>query len=70
MMMLPTPGVLDVMVRDRQKKLRMKRHQGVAGRSRTGVRVRIGHALIAVGSSLSGERLERPARRSVVQPCA
>lgn len=65
MMLLPNPGVLDVMVRDRQTKLRTKR-PGAAGQPRTGVRVRIGHALIAVGSSLSGERLEQPARRSAV----
>jgi hypothetical protein len=31
------------------------------------LRVRIGHALIAAGISLSGERVERPARPSAYQ---
>jgi hypothetical protein len=64
-MVLPNPGVLDVMIRDRQNRLRTKR-SGRAGRPRAALRVRIGHALIVAGSSLSGERLEQPARRSAL----
>ena len=62
MMMLPNPGVLDHLIRERQQKLRTTsaRSQGTA---RSGLRVRIGHALIVAGLTLSGERAEIPARR-------
>lgn len=63
MMILPNPGVLDHLIRERQEKLRIGRHQAKA-RTRDGLRIRIGHALIAAGRTLSGERVERPARPS------
>ena len=63
MMMLPNPGVLDHLIRERQENLRMHPHEAHAP-PRAGVRVRIGHALIVAGSMLSGERVEQPARPS------
>lgn len=56
MMLLPDPGVLDSLVRDRQSRISPTR---VAGQPAHAVwRVRLGHALIAAGSRLSGERAE------------
>lgn len=63
MMILPNPGVLDHLIRERQEKLRTAPHEAEA-RAHGGLRIRIGHALIAAGSTLSGERVERPARPS------
>jgi hypothetical protein len=63
MMILPGPGVLDHLIRERQEKLRITPHEAEA-RAHRGLRVRIGHALIVAGSTLSGERAERPARPS------
>jgi hypothetical protein len=60
MMLPPNPGVLDALVRDRQARLQTTDAQAEAGVAPW--RVRIGHALIAAGSTLSGERVERPAR--------
>jgi hypothetical protein len=65
MMLPPNPGVLDTLIRDRQTKLRAnpaRKGRGAAGTWR----VRAGHALIAAGNALSGERVERPARRSAM----
>jgi hypothetical protein len=63
-MMLPSnPGVLDQLIRDRQKNLR-KRPRGAVAPARRGIRVRIGHALIVAGSTMSGERVEQTARHS------
>jgi hypothetical protein len=63
-MMLPSnPGVLDHLIRDRQEYLRRRPAESQL-RSPGAIRVRIGHALIAVGTSLSGERVERTARHS------
>jgi hypothetical protein len=63
--MLPSnPGVLDHLIRERQEKLRAPAGTTNASVNR-GVRVRIGHALIAAGFALSGEKVEaRPARHS------
>ena len=62
-MMLPmSPGDLDRLVKDRQDHLRTSLRPAV-GR-RPGLRVRVGHALIAAGAALSGERVEQPARPS------
>jgi hypothetical protein len=63
MMILPNPGVLDHLIRERQEKLRATPHQAQAG-ARGRLRIRIGHALIVAGSTLSGERVERPTRPS------
>jgi hypothetical protein len=63
-MMLPSnPGVLDRLIRDRQEHLRTRPEQGLRP-ARSGIRVRIGHALIAAGSTLSGERVEHTAPHS------
>lgn len=62
MMLPPNPGDLDRMVRDHQERL----HAAPVRRRETsgGLRVVIGHALIALGTSLSGERADRPTRSS------
>lgn len=65
MMILPNPGVLDHLIRERQEKLRMTARQAQAP-ARAGVRVRIGRALIVAGITLSGERVEQPARSSAL----
>ena len=62
-MILPNPGVLDHLIRERQEKLRRTPHEAEA-RGHGGLRIRIGHALIVAGITLSGERVERPARPS------
>jgi len=62
MMLPPNPGDLDLMIRDRQEQLRISRPVGYAPIG--GWRVRIGHALIAAGTTLSGEQAEQPARPS------
>lgn len=64
MMILPGPGVLDTMIRDRHQRLR--RHRTVRRAAGAGLRVRLGRALIAAGSTISGERVEMPARRKTV----
>ena len=69
MVFTPNPAVLEYLVRDRQQQLRNAAHREPASRA-VGVRVRIGHALIAVGSTLSGERVEIPARPSPLQRAA
>ena len=66
MMILPNPGVLDHLIRERQETLRMSPHRGSMA-ARGALRVRIGHALIVAGSTLSGERVELPARPSALQ---
>jgi len=63
-MMLPSnPGVLDHLIRDRQEQLRARGATPKPSAAR-GIRVRLGHALIVAGTSLSGEQVERPARHS------
>jgi hypothetical protein len=66
MMILPGPGVLNVMVRDRQKHLRTTRRSADTTRQRGTLRARVGHVLIVAGSALGGERVERPARPSAM----
>lgn len=60
MMILPGPGVLDQLIRERQRGLRSTAVQRSAPGPR-GLRLRVGRALIAAGSALSGERVEMPA---------
>jgi hypothetical protein len=62
-MILPNPGVLDHLIRERQEQLRTTPHQAEA-RARGGLRIRIGQAMIVAGNTLIGERVERPARPS------
>ena len=69
MVFIPNPAVLEYLARDRQEQLRKAALREHVGRS-VGVRVRIGHALIAAGSTLSGERVEIPARSSSLQRAA
>ena len=60
-MMMPNPVILSGLVQDREQRLPsspMSRQQAAPGV----LRVRIGRALIAAGSIVSGERVERPAR--------
>jgi hypothetical protein len=59
-MILPNPSVLDRLIQDRRERL----ESSVTGPAApTGpIRVRLGHALIAAGMIVSGERAERPAR--------
>ncbi len=69
MMILPNPGVLDQLIRERQRGLRSTpARRSMPGRH--GLRFRVGHALIAAGSALSGERVEHPARTSVLSRTA
>lgn len=60
-MILPNPGVLDQLIRERQRGLRgtSLRRSTSTGR---GLRLRVGRALIVAGSALSGERVEQPVR--------
>jgi hypothetical protein len=69
MMLPPNPGVLDTLIRDRQTTLRVApaRRSAPAG---VALRVRIGHALIVAGATLSGERVEKPARPSALSRAA
>ena len=57
MMLPPNPDVLDQLIRDRQSTLRTT--ASVVPGLGTAVRVRLGHALIAAGTALSGERVDR-----------
>jgi hypothetical protein len=69
MMLPPNPDVLDTLIRDRQSHLRTS--APIVPGFGTAVRVRVGHALIAAGSALSGERVDRrPARGSTLSRAA
>ena len=57
----PNPGVLDELIRERQRELRKDAARRPAPAERR-LRVRVGRALIVAGSALSGERVETPAR--------
>lgn len=57
-MIIPSPAVTDRMHEHRQRTLRMAPRRPTAV-ARGGLRVRIGHLLIAAGSSLSGDGAER-----------
>jgi hypothetical protein len=70
MMLPPNPGVLDSLIRDRQKKLRTPPARRPATSAAVAWRVRIGHALIVAGTTLSGERVERPARPPAIPHAA
>jgi hypothetical protein len=59
-MMIPEPGVLDRLIRDRHQQLQPAARS--AGASAHGLRVRFGRMLISAGSTLTGERVELPAR--------
>jgi hypothetical protein len=69
MVFIPNPAVLEYLTRGRHEQLRKAARREPAVRG-AGVRVRIGHALIAAGSTLSGERVEIPARPSPLQRAA
>ncbi len=65
---MPNPNVLDRLIQDRHNELRAssRRLTLMPG----GLRVRLGHALIAAGSAMSGERVERPVRHSAMSRAA
>ena len=65
---MPNPSVLDRLIQDRQQELRASERRLTPASS--GLRVRVGHVLIAAGTALSGERLEQPARRSALPRAA
>jgi len=56
-MIYPSPDVLNRLIQERQARLQAAAVPP-SPESRAGLRVRIGHALIAAGSTLSGERVE------------
>lgn len=64
-MLIPGPDVLDRLVQQRHEHLRAS---AIPARSAAidAMRVRVGKLLIAAGSSLSGERVERPVRKPAV----
>jgi len=68
MMILPSPNVLDRLIQDHNE--RLQPHDRATTTPVSQIRVRVGHALIAVGASLSGERVERPARPSTLPKAA
>jgi hypothetical protein len=55
-MIYPSPDVLSRLIQERQARLQAAVLPSQAFHA--GLRVRIGHALIAAGSTLSGERVE------------
>lgn len=61
-MFSPSPGLWPGLIEARQERLRGAA-QPRRGPAPASLRVRIGHLLIAAGSTLSGERVERTARR-------
>jgi hypothetical protein len=64
-MIIPSPAVMNRVHQHRQRTLRVHSHRSETS-PRGGLRVRIGHLLIAAGSSLSGDVVERPSRRSTL----
>jgi len=60
-MIIPSPAVTDRVHQHRQRTLRVQSHRSEPA-VHSGLRVRIGHLLIAVGSSLSGDVVDRPGR--------
>ena len=69
MMILPNPDVLDQLIRDRQRELRMPAVPAAEPAERS-VRVRVGHALIAAGAAISGECVELASRRPALSRAA
>ncbi len=67
-MIMPNPNVLDRLIQDRHNELRASSRRLTLMRG--GLRVRLGHALIAAGSAMSGERVERPVRHSAMSRAA
>ena len=68
-MLTPNPGVLESLIRDRQTQLRTPSARRAA-LPPVALRVRIGHAMIVAGSTLSGERDEVPAQPSALRRAA
>lgn len=65
-MIIPSSAVTDLFHDHRQRTLRVHHLHASARAAHGGLRVRIGHLLIAVGSSLSGDIIERPGRPSTM----
>ena len=71
MMIMPSPRLVDGLDRSRRERPGIRPEllrTRAAGPSP--IRVRVGHALIAAGSTLSGERVELPARPPSLQRAA
>jgi hypothetical protein len=64
-MILPNPSVLDRLIQERRE--RLQRSVAGAPAPASPIRVRLGHALIAAGMIVSGER---PARRASLPKAA
>lgn len=68
-MFTPSPGLWPGLIEERQHRMRpAPRQRGSAVHS--GVRVRIGHLLIAAGSTISGDRVELRHRRPALSRSA
>jgi hypothetical protein len=68
-MFTPSPGLWPGLIEARQHRMRgagRRRHR-TAG---PGIRVRIGHLLIATGSMLSGDRVDLASRRPIASRSA
>lgn len=61
-MFTPSPGLWPGLIDDRQHRLRSAARPRPDAARVSSVRLRLGHLLIAAGRSLSGERVEMPAR--------
>lgn len=61
-MFTPSPGLWPGLIEDRQHRLRAAAHPRPDVARVGGMRVRLGHLLIAAGRTVSGERAEVPAR--------
>lgn len=57
-MIIPSAAVMGHLLQHRERTLRFQPHRAHASTPR-GLRVRLGHLLIAAGSSLSGDVVER-----------
>jgi hypothetical protein len=64
-MFMPSPGLWPEIIADRQDRMRSAARPRKATRPGS-LRVRAGHLLIAAGRSLSGERVEMPARTPAI----
>jgi hypothetical protein len=69
-MFTPSPGLWPGLIEDRQHRLRAAAHPRRDVARISGARVRLGHLLIALGSSLSGERAEQPSNRPALSRSA
>jgi hypothetical protein len=70
-MIMPSPRLVDGLDRSRHERSSNRPEPArVRAAGPSPIRVRVGHALIAAGSTLSGERVELPARPQSLQRAA